>query len=202
MNRLIALLFLSILATLPSACINISSFQTAEVLPPGKDRYHIGFSDYSGTNIKDRRRQIWPNVEIGYRRGLGDDWEWGSSLTLVGAIDSTIKRQLIRGNTFNLALGSGLSYVYYRAENADYYNLFSYTLPLYMSYRLNPHFVLYLNPLYASRWFVRERSSARSDWLGTSLGTLVYEKVAFEGSYLRSTRGHDSFQIGLAFFFD
>ncbi len=202
-NNLSLLLILLLLSS-TSACINISSFETAEVLPEGESRFHIGFSDYSGTSIsaesKNRKRQIWPNVELGYHRGLGQEWEWGLNLTLVGTFESSIKKRLLKNGDFSLALGNSLSYVYYRTENADFFNLWDYHIPLYMSYRWSEMLTFYANPQYISRWFLNGQRQMRSDWGGLTLGTVIYERFATEASYLRSTSGIESFQIGLAIF--
>ena len=96
-----------------AGCVNISTLQTAKALDPGKQRVLVGGGFYSSPSVNaDVSSQTGtdttlalPYMELGYRRGIVDNFEVGAKVTIPGTVGIDGKYQLVKaGNSDNRRL--------------------------------------------------------------------------------------------------
>jgi hypothetical protein len=157
-----------------SACINMSSLQTAETLKPNTSRVIIGGGYYQSpavlagleTNEDEEAETLdsefeelkVPYLEVGARYGLMEDLEVGAKLTLIGTIAADGKYRFYESGAVSLAAGLGLGYVDIESsagsgetESKAKSRIIDVMLPLYASYRVSEMFALYTSPKYVYR---------------------------------------------------
>lgn len=210
-SALAALLFTS------SACVNISSMQTAQTLEQGQIRIQAGGGVYpvplldaeEGDAVKSAAA---PAVEAKVRYGLIENLDLGATITLpgTGAFDGKY-RFLRQDNGLALATGLSIGTVSYSlgSGSSEIKGRFIDTMiPLYASYDVSSFFSVYAVPKYMLRTRIESLNDttevALGHFVGSSAGLKVGQNagVFLEGSYLKGISQGDLLQGALAIFVD
>ena len=147
-----------------TACVNISTLQTAQALKPGDHRLQLGGG---GTGLVVETKQnrddpdsqdsgggLWsPGIvtffEVGYRIGVVENFEVGARLTLPGTLGVDAKYQFVDDDGFAVAVGLGAAYLLNGDSNSSS-SRFDLQVPLYISYDVNQYFAFYGAPKYVA----------------------------------------------------
>jgi hypothetical protein len=148
-------LALIILAT-QSACVSMSSLQTAETLEKGKNQTTIGGGTY---NSKQKQGSTsietnLPYLEASYREGLADNLDAGVKLTIIGSYSADVKYRLVKGEKFQFSVGGGLGYTDFSTGTgtSEIKNTYlDFMIPIYASYRFADLFAIYATPRFVYR---------------------------------------------------
>lgn len=160
-------------AVLQSACVSMSSLQTAETLEKGRKQTTFGGGYYSSEETSNNTSLSTkvPYLEYSYREGLAKDFDAGVKLTIIGSAAVDGKYRLIDGKEFDLSAGGALGYMTISSgsgANEVKNTIIDFMLPVYASYRFSEQWALYLTPRYVMR--MNSRSGASS---GTSTASLL-----------------------------
>lgn len=155
MKRSLVILGLSCLVG-QTACVSMSSLQTAETLEKGKKQTTFGGGYYTsqetsnGTTVSTKL----PYLEYSYREGLAKDFDAGLKLTIVGSLAADAKYRLYDGKDFDFSVGGGVGYMSLKtgSGNTETNNtIIDLMVPLYASYRFDDSWAVYLTPRYVLR---------------------------------------------------
>ncbi len=194
--RLFQLLTLLILFTgLQTACVSMSSLQTARTLEEGQTQNTFGGGVYqSKDTINDIEYESnLPYLEYSYRHGIIKNLDGGLKVTFIGAYSGDIKYQLVNGEQWALSTGLGLGYMSYKIKSGDQEStvkFLDWMVPLYLSYDIAKSWSLYMTPKYIYR-SISGDSSGSDNITGLALGTKIGE---LSGVYLEAAmvKGKDS----------
>lgn len=195
---------LSMLAT--SACVSMSSLQTARTLDEGQSQQTVGGGVY---NSKETIGTIeyetnLPYIEYSYRRGFKKDLDAGLKLTFVGAYAADIKYQLIDGDAWAISTGLGVGYMSYKISSGGQdstVKFLDFMLPLYVSYDFSKSFSVYMTPKYIHRSISGDASGTDSI-TGAAIGTKIGEKsgVYLEAAMIKGKNSNSITQYNLSYF--
>ncbi len=205
---------------LSSACVNMSTLQTAKALDPGKQRVLIGGGYYASPEVDADASETTgsdvslalPYMEVGYRRGLVDKVEVGAKVTIPGTVGLDGKYQLVEAGKFAVAAGLGAAYLSIESGTDDMKSttkLIDTIVPVYVSYDVAKPLAVYASPKYVLRYATSVdamdvKESGMSHLVGATVGTRVGNRFGLflETSYLKDvTSDFDSFQVNGSIFF-
>ncbi|RKH72462.1 hypothetical protein D7X96_05110 [Corallococcus interemptor] len=122
---------------------------------------------------RGRERAYLPNPELTFRKGAGDNWDWGGRLTLLGLELGTRHRLVERSPwTVSVAPSAGVGYVPITNNTTEPFN-FRLGAQTLVDYRLNP------------RWTLTGGASL----MGTFAGPLTVFQGRFNGAHLMFAPG-------------
>ena len=148
-----------------AGCANVSTLQTARVLPEGKIRYYAG-AGY----LKNQSPEI-PTLEGGVRLGLGHQAEVSAKYVFPATGGVEGKYQLTDDDHLATAFGAGIFYL--GQGNLRSLDL---VLPLYASYDFSGWFGIYIATKYLSRFYQDSTSLSFAHFGGASLGLRMGER--------------------------
>ena len=165
-----ALAFVGIAQT---ACVSMSSLQTAETLEKGRKQTTFGGGTYSSeeTSNGSSLSTKLPYLEYSYREGIAKDLDVGLKLTIIGSAAVDGKYRLIDGEQFDLSAGGAIGYMNVKTGSGTtetQNTIIDFMIPLYASYRIDKSWALYATPRYVLR--MSNRSGFDS---GTSTASLL-----------------------------
>lgn len=200
------LTLLMMLTGLQTACVSMSSLQTARTLEEGQSQNTFGGGVY---NSKDKIGEIeydsnLPYLEYSYRHGLMKDLDAGLKITLIGAYGADLKYQLVNHDQWAISTGLGLGYMSYKIKSGDQESnvkFLDWMLPLYVSYDFSKSWSLYLTPKYIYR-SISGDTSGSENVTGAALGTKIGEKsgVYFEAAIMKGKNSNAITQYNLSYF--
>jgi hypothetical protein len=213
-----ALTLISVAVT--SACVNMSTLQTAKSLDPGKQRILVGGGYYASPSVDADASEATgedvslalPYMELGYRRGIVQNLELGAKVTIPGTVGLDAKYQLVSRGKFAVAAGLGGAYLSIESgadgEMKSKTKLIDAIVPFYISYDIAKPFAVYLAPKYVARFATSSdemgTSSGSSHLTGATAGMRLGSRAGLflETSYLKDlTSDFDSFQVNGSIFF-
>jgi hypothetical protein len=213
-----ALILVSLALT--SACVNMSTLQTAKALDPGKQRVLIGGGYYASPSVDADASEATgsdvslalPYMEVGYRRGIIDKVELGAKVTIPGTVGLDGKYQLVSAGKFAVAAGVGAAYLKIESGTDDMKTstkLIDAMVPVYVSYDVAKPFAVYASPKYVLRYAasvdaMSAEQSGMSHLVGATAGMRIGNGFGLflESSYLKDvTSEFDSFQVNGSIFF-
>ena len=142
-------LFISFILISFVGCLSSPNFQTANPVEKGSSRLYTGITLQGLQFIESKKddldeKIIKENIEkktlagfvLGYRYGLGLNWDVGLELSLPGRLYFEGKYLIFSQNRHNLSVGTGLGGMIYPLKD-EKHQLLSFFLPVYYSYNLN-----------------------------------------------------------------
>lgn len=211
--RLTALLALTLGFGL-SACVSMSSLQTARTLKPGESQWTAGGGTYNSADITDSLSDVKgddlsiPFMEVSYRQGLTKDWDFGLKTTF-SSLSADAKYALIQDEKFALATGLGLNYFSVEigaGDNKYKTTVYDATIPLLASYDFTKMVTLYGGPKYVSRFISGSGGNGQVSLAGGTGGLKIGDTwgAYLEGSYYTSLGKNpfDGTQFNVAIFWD
>jgi hypothetical protein len=208
-------MFRSLLLLLSAtACVNMSSLQTAKALPQGQGRGVVGVGHYESPSLAFRDEIGTLNelslryFEVGYRHGIHDGLELGAKFTIIGSLALDVKYQLIDAGRIAVAAGLGAGYlnlssekINANGERVEDENVFvDAFVPLYASFEIE-YFALYASPKYMARFVDGDASHMGGATVGLRVGGRVGAFV--ETTYMRDLyTDFEARQVNAAFYFD
>ena len=206
---------------LTSACVNMSTLQTAKSLDPGKQRILVGGGYYASPSVDADASEATgedislalPYMEVGYRRGIVQNLELGAKVTIPGTVGLDAKYQLVSRGKFAAAAGLGGAYLSIESGAEDdpmkaKTKLVDIIVPFYVSYDVAKPLAVYMAPKYVARFASSTDEmgtvSGTSHLAGATLGTRLGSRAGLflETSYLKDlTSDFDSFQVNGSIFF-
>jgi hypothetical protein len=205
---------------LTTACVNMSTLQTAKALDPGKQRVLVGGGYYASPSVDAEASEAsgsdvslaLPYMEVGYRRGIIERLELGAKVTIPGTVGLDAKYQLVNAGKFAVATGLGAAYLKIESGSDDSKTstmLMDTVVPLYVSYDVAKPFAVYTAPKYVFRYAsstdaMEEQISGTSHLLGATVGARIGNGwgLFLESSYLKDmSSDFDSFQVNGSVFF-
>lgn len=178
MNRNLGFL-LGLIVLFQTACVSMSSLQTAETLPKGKTQSTFGGGYYSSdeTTSGISSSTKLPYLEYSYREGFAKDFDAGLKLTIIGSAALDGKYRLYDGDKFDFAIGGAVGYMSLKTGSGtteSQNTIIDLMVPLYASYRIDESWALYLTPRYILRMNSRSgTTSGTSASNGTSTASLL-----------------------------
>ncbi|MCE9669905.1 hypothetical protein LY474_19075 [Myxococcus stipitatus] len=163
---------------LAPGCLSGASNLGAATTPVGTTE--VGVSVNAIAFERGRERAYLPNPELNFRKGAGDDWDWGGRLTLFG-LELGTRHRLVEGSglTFSVAPSAGVWYVPVTNNSTEPVNLRLGAQAL-LDYRID------------RRWTVTGGASVS----GAFAGPLTAFQGRFEGSHLLASPGGS---LGIAY---
>ncbi|MCY1044537.1 hypothetical protein OV208_24670 [Corallococcus sp. bb12-1] len=122
---------------------------------------------------RGRERAYLPNPELTFRKGAGDNWDWGGRLTLLG-LELGTRHRLVEHSpwTFSVAPSAGVWFVPVTNNSTEPVNLRLGAQAL-LDYRINPTWTL----------------TGGASLMGTFAGPLTVFQGRFNGSHLLASPG-------------
>ncbi len=163
MNRsFLVIVLLVFLGFSSSACLNVSTLQTARALKVGEHRVLVGAGMVGGPLITNgdispsaSDAVLWdgafPYVEVGVRGGVAENLELGGKWTALAGFGVDAKYQFLDRDKFAAAVGVGANLRLIDTKSFDIYpsaSHFDVQVPLYLSYDFSKDFSLYGAPRY------------------------------------------------------
>jgi len=195
-------------------CANMSALQTAKTMPAGDGRVLVGGGYYASPSVNEGVGDVtgeeadlkFPYLEVGYRRGIVENFELGAKATLPGTIAVDGKYQLVNTGRFALAGGLGAGYLSLSSgegEEKTTTRIIDVTVPVYASFDLGEYVALYTSPKYLLRMTSGDTSgtghlagATGGVRLGNGTGVFV------EGTYLRDLKADfNAVQVNGSFYF-
>lgn len=201
-----------------SACVSMSSLQTARTLKPGEAQWTAGGGTYNSGDITDALSDTKgdelsiPFMEVSYRQGLTKDWDFGLKTTFA-SVNADAKYALIQGDKFAMATGAGLNYFSIESkvgvgttETKFKTTVYDLMVPLMLSYDFSKSVSLYGGPKFISRFISGSGKNGNVNMAGGTGGLKIGETwgAYLEGSYYK-TLGKNPFdgtQFNVAIFWD
>jgi hypothetical protein len=201
---------------LMTACASMSSMQTGEVLEDGKTQWTVGGGTYNSKAFstaveKDENNVLedvnLPYLEASYRMGLGNKFDVGAKLTLIGTMVADGKYQFYDGEAFDASIGLGLGYMSIETESNDVKSkttIVDVMVPAYLSYKATETITPYISPRYILRNISGEGDSGSASLIGATAGLKAGNEWGgyFEYGYQKSLKNDFSAgQVNVALFF-
>lgn len=181
---------LAILLLLASSCMNMSTLQTARVLPPGDQMVVIGgglTKLIPEQAIGDFKIPSLPYLEGAFRIGVINGLDVGAHVSIPGTSGIDGKYQFL--DKGGLAMATGLSLAGLQITSGDSKtNIADVTVPIYISYDVGSHFTPYIVPKYALRYIGGSSGSTVDHLIGGSGGIKIGDSI---GVFLESTLMRD-----------
>ncbi len=178
-NKLLPLGALA-LALTQTACMSLSTMQTAQTLPPGQTQWTAGTGSYGYQQSwpedgGDKERFSGAYYEMSFRHGLSQRVDWGGRMMFVGSGVVDVKYQFFDGKKFDAAVGGGLGFWSAEFEDdtgdEDSTTLLDLLLPVYLSYEHSPLFTPYLAPRMV--WRRQSEQGGSQALLGITAGVKI-----------------------------
>ena len=203
-----------------TACVNMSTLQTAKALDPGKQRILVGGGYYASPSVNADASAstgssvslALPYMELGYRRGIVENLELGAKVTIPGTVGMDAKYQLVRAGNFAVAAGLGGAYL--KLDSGDdtmktSTQLIDAIVPVYVSYDIAKPFSVYASPKYVARFAQSTdangtMASGMENLVGATAGVKLGNGfgIFLETSYMKDLSStFDSFQVNGSLFF-
>ena len=205
---------------LTSACVNMSTLQTAKALDPGRQRILVGGGYYASPSVYADASSssgssvslALPYMELGYRRGIVDNLELGAKVTIPGTVGMDGKYTLVSAGKFAIAAGLGGAYLKLESGEGNMKTstrLIDAIVPAYVSYDIAKPLAVYASPKYVARFAesvddMGMTKSGMSHLVGATAGVRIGNGFGLflETSYLKDvTSTFDSFQVNGSLFF-
>ncbi len=203
-------LTLILLALGQTACVSMSTLQTAETLKKGKTQTTYGGGYYQSPSFDkavDNTDLKMPYLEFSYREGIAPQFDYGLKLTIIGSAVADVKYQLLDMGEFAAAVGLGVGYLSISTGSGDTQTasrIIDTIVPVYASYKFADNFSLYTAPRYVLR-FTSGTNAKTSSLAGGSVGTKIGKNwgVYLEGGYQKEFGGDFSaYQYNASLFFE
>jgi hypothetical protein len=169
------------LAVTQTACMSLSTMQTARTLAPGQSQWTSGTGSYSyvvpdyQADGSSERMTGW-YLETSFRYGLTERLDWGGRLIFVGAGGVDLKYQFFDGARFDAAAGAGLGFFHAEIEGREIdeplaTSFLDVVLPVYLSYEISPFVTPYVAPRMV--WRKQSEGGGSRALLGVTAGVKI-----------------------------
>ena len=197
-NLIFKIGMLSAITLLISSCASLSTMQTARVVEKGEIVTTIGGGTVK-TDIPigtlDTMNLKMPLMEIGARYALGNNFDIGAKITLIGTAVVDGKYQFLGDNKSFLAGSIGLGLGYFSVKSgeskSEFYDIM---VPTYFSVHPIKWVSIYTSPKYIMRInsFSNGKTTGNgtSHWYGGTVGLKLGNKTGFliEYSYFKQSQ--------------
>jgi hypothetical protein len=199
------------LALSQTACMSLSTMQTARTLAPGQSQWTSGTGSYTyeqpDANPEYGTERVTGHYyEMSFRNGLTDRMDWGGRMMFFGSGVLDLKYQFFNGYRFDAAVGAGLGFWGASDEDDagddDSTTIVDVILPAYLSYEVSPFITPYLAPRMVWRKQSPEGEGSQA-LLGITAGVKVgtHQGVYIEYGYQNDLKsGFSARQFNLAWF--
>ena len=196
-----------------TACVSMSSLQTAETLEKGKKQTTFGGGTFNTneTSGATTLNTSLPYVEASYREGFGENFDAGLKVTIIGSYTADAKYRLIDTKSFDFSVGAGIGYLSYTTGSGTTETkttAYDFMLPIYASYRFTDTFAAYVTPRYVYRMANTSGATtadANTTLAGGAAGVKIGKSwgVYLEGAYQKDTKSDfNMMQYNVALFWE
>lgn len=197
------IIFLSFLFSVTS-CLPFIKMESGRTLEKGKNSIGLTATSYRLRDSNDNENLDLPYLEVKYKRGLTDKFQFSLGMNSIGFIMADTKYQIVGDKTsfFALSIGVGADALLiipnYGSKTERNIKV---SIPLYSSIHLNEKFYFFLNPQYSRQYIFGDNDI---NFLGASIGLGYYlnrGEVNLGGTYFKplgNLTGNLS-QIGLSY---
>jgi len=176
-----------VIAMYTTGCSSLSTMQTARVVDKDDILTTIGFSsvktEYPIGTI-DTIKLNTPFAEISGRYGLGNNFDIGAKLTIIGTATIDGKYQFLGDNISKVAGSCGLGFSYFSFESGNNKSrITDIMIPTYFSYHPAKWFSIYSSPKYIlkinSYTSDKTNGCSISHWYGGTVGIKLGNRTGF-----------------------